>query len=877
MAYNLSTHQMKATIHPLEVNGSSKSTPRTIVGVDSATNTFVVAGDVVYRFVPGFVFDVVKSSTCNGTYTVASPTQLKIPSKPEYRIVGVRTATVSDVPLAGLLAIGGCQLRDGDLVLVKDNANASQNGVYVAHAGAWSRAVFTQPLDFFESGVYVSEGTNANTVWITSTYTGFTLDASPIQYSAVVTIITSQITVAEPVPVSYGALGAITYNIPEAEIASSIELFGEGTLQIGERFNQNNLNMLTNFAGVNAPVAGLIGQQWFNTTSETLQRFTANGWTGNVDMDVFSSLYRDVVNDNTDVVVGTVATRAGLTVSLSATPAVGNAAFSVLDTQTGEEMLCVEYGRYLRTANAVYSTSTASSVVRGSLVLSDTKTSTVARFEVDGDVRVVGGNIYVDTQRGIECGSSSFKSLIDASGWVVGGSLQVGSALYASGAGTQVGIGTNTPSCALDVVGDVAMSGNLDVTGTLHVSAGHVGINVANPAAELSVGGSIVATNDVQSDTLTTNTLTASNGGSVGEVVCDVATHTVTMGTALQPVSITAYGTMNVSGAVAANEVVAQTVNTADLASNSATIGGLTVSALTSHNVNIGVGGVTTDNIIASHATVGSVVVDGVVGSLSATEVNVTTITASGQVAAVGIDAGGAPITAVGMAAAPAITDAVNVQYVTSAVAGIRRVVQFNSTNTTFNASAPDANVFVYKNGLKLVQGQDYSTVAGVITLLAAVQTTDEVVVYVDERARSNDRIKLVGPQSIVTIPNWAGTQSRLMIFKNGFFAASSEYSVAAVGQDLSVTFVAAPQPSDVYEVYAVARGQMVEFLGAATEEFLPFTYIPGTNTIQSFANGLHLTPKLRGVGKMVERSASSIGMPVEFTSGAAVSVVLFA
>lgn len=54
----------------------------------------------------------------------------------------VETASTANIDLAtgGLLIVDGYQLADGDRVLVKDQTDTTQNGIYVASAGAWSRA-----------------------------------------------------------------------------------------------------------------------------------------------------------------------------------------------------------------------------------------------------------------------------------------------------------------------------------------------------------------------------------------------------------------------------------------------------------------------------------------------------------------------------------------------------------------------------------------------------------------------------------------------------------------------------------------------------------------------------------------------------------------
>lgn len=81
----------------------------------------------------------------------------------------VEAATTANITLSGEQTIDGVSVVTGDLVLVKNQTTASQNGIYVVDAGAWSRSTAydfgaeIDPGDF----VNVPSGTvNANTGWI---------------------------------------------------------------------------------------------------------------------------------------------------------------------------------------------------------------------------------------------------------------------------------------------------------------------------------------------------------------------------------------------------------------------------------------------------------------------------------------------------------------------------------------------------------------------------------------------------------------------------------------------------------------------------------------------------------------------------------------
>lgn len=73
----------------------------------------------------------------------------------------------------------------GDRVLVKNQSTGSQNGVYVAASGAWTRATDMDSwAEVPGSWVTVQQGTaNADTFWICTSDEGGTLDTTAITFS----------------------------------------------------------------------------------------------------------------------------------------------------------------------------------------------------------------------------------------------------------------------------------------------------------------------------------------------------------------------------------------------------------------------------------------------------------------------------------------------------------------------------------------------------------------------------------------------------------------------------------------------------------------------------------------------------------------------
>ncbi len=80
----------------------------------------------------------------------------------------VRVATTAAISLSGLQTVDGIVVAAGDRVLVKNQAAAAQNGIYVAASGAWSRSADADASLEVTPGmlVPVEQGTvNADSVW----------------------------------------------------------------------------------------------------------------------------------------------------------------------------------------------------------------------------------------------------------------------------------------------------------------------------------------------------------------------------------------------------------------------------------------------------------------------------------------------------------------------------------------------------------------------------------------------------------------------------------------------------------------------------------------------------------------------------------------
>jgi hypothetical protein len=92
--------------------------------------------------------------------------------------------TVGNITLSGLQTIDGVTVAAGDRVLATLQTNTTENGIYVASAGAWSRAADANTYDeYLAAYLFVLEGTVwAGSAWVCTNQPGGTLGVTPITF-----------------------------------------------------------------------------------------------------------------------------------------------------------------------------------------------------------------------------------------------------------------------------------------------------------------------------------------------------------------------------------------------------------------------------------------------------------------------------------------------------------------------------------------------------------------------------------------------------------------------------------------------------------------------------------------------------------------------
>jgi hypothetical protein len=95
-----------------------------------------------------------------------------------------RAATTANITLSGAQTIDGVAVIAGDRVLVKNQSSAAENGIYVAAAGAWSRAADANTWDELVGAfTFVEDGsTNDNSGWVCAVAPGGTLGVTAVTF-----------------------------------------------------------------------------------------------------------------------------------------------------------------------------------------------------------------------------------------------------------------------------------------------------------------------------------------------------------------------------------------------------------------------------------------------------------------------------------------------------------------------------------------------------------------------------------------------------------------------------------------------------------------------------------------------------------------------
>lgn len=138
----------------------------------------------------------------------------------------VRVATTENITLSGTQTIDGIAVSVGDRVLVKNQTDASENGIYIASADTWTRSQDANSDENVTPGAFtfVEEGSvNADSGFVISTDGDITVDTTDIvwtQFSGTGTITAGNGIIKTGPELSVDAGSGITVDVNGVSIAS---------------------------------------------------------------------------------------------------------------------------------------------------------------------------------------------------------------------------------------------------------------------------------------------------------------------------------------------------------------------------------------------------------------------------------------------------------------------------------------------------------------------------------------------------------------------------------------------------------------------------------------------------------------------------------
>jgi hypothetical protein len=102
-----------------------------------------------------------------------------------FKVRTARVATTGNITLSGTQTIDGVALNVNELVLVKNQTNQAQHGIYVVSAGAWARSPLSDTWAKLVSAMVIVEqgAAGADTVWICTSDQGGTLGSTAVVFT----------------------------------------------------------------------------------------------------------------------------------------------------------------------------------------------------------------------------------------------------------------------------------------------------------------------------------------------------------------------------------------------------------------------------------------------------------------------------------------------------------------------------------------------------------------------------------------------------------------------------------------------------------------------------------------------------------------------
>jgi hypothetical protein len=534
----------------------------------------------------------------------------------------VRALAATNIALDGsVTTVDGVSLSNGDRVLVKGQTTESENGIYVANTGGWTRSEdMNLAAEFPSAFTFVEEGTNyADTGWVMTTNGAITVGTTNIVWT--------QFSGAGTYLAGNGIkLTGSTFDVEYDDV--TIKLNNNGNLYIPGNISLSNPN-IGNATGVSLLLTGdanISGNLYIGGVTIANGNISAPNFVGNVIGDVQGNISGNI----------TVSGGAGAIQFANAANALVSS--SSLNFNTTGNVLTVGANATNGTVSAGFLTGTLTTAAQPNI----TSVGNLTNLNVDGNVVA---NVFKSDNYQYANGSPIDFQTAAGNSFEVQFKANGTNDLAASTALT-----FNSDTAMLSITGNAKVSTlsntHVLVAGTDGLLQGTSGLTFS--AANLSVTGNVHASGQVMAANVRANNLTATHVTFAGADGLITGSGNLTFSTdTLSTVNITATGAANVTGNISAangnlgNLVTANYVAgtlTTNAQTNITSVGTLTslaVSGVTDLNTvaNVRIGGATAGQYLQAVDNAGNVTWATLDSSIIANGTsNVTIATANGNV-----------------------------------------------------------------------------------------------------------------------------------------------------------------------------------------------------------------------------------------------------
>lgn len=341
----------------------------------------------------------------------------------------VKCATTAAITLSGTQTIDGIAVVAGDRVLVKDQASASANGIYVVAAGAWTRALDADTSSEIAGAmVAIDQGTvNGGLTYDNDFKSTDTLGTTNMGWNRV-------IDTAYTIPVTQGGTGATTLTgVLIGNGTSAVTAVAGTASQLLRRNAGNTAYEFFTFSGVTG-----------SGTNNYVAKFTGSSTLGN----------SSITDDGSSVVfgVGTVQaqkSQAGSDVTLFLAANTDTTAAVTHTTRIGTQQLGSGIARTL-----IYAASNTTGNTRGELtVLTESGGAAIANLGTTNTASNYALSLYNIA------GSEIIRLNTGGTSYLNGGDVTFGtSGFFYDSTNKRLGIGVASPGQVLDVAAPFAIA-----------------------------------------------------------------------------------------------------------------------------------------------------------------------------------------------------------------------------------------------------------------------------------------------------------------------------------------------------------------------------------------------------------------------------------